>query len=549
MFSRKKPESIESDLMESDLMESDLMESDLMNFLENCKDGAGTYVNMGRNGFGFKYTIVPNSTVKSPLQSPLLDSSEQSPLPYSSEQSPLPYSSEQSPLPYSSEQSPYQYTRLCDTVYHTSHDNKTIFIKFVPLDKYKTKYLHKKDTFDFDSMLKEEFIAECEIQVEAFKKTNNNLNSFVLPIYGTTIIEVEKPVIHTVIESLRRMTKKLGMSKIATGMSEILKSQKKTDLFKLLEKKSNDDEHEFFKYIKGHLVSANNYRQLGIIVMPFMDAKLGRNVLGHLFKPNGMFNTDKITTPVSVQVDGKEEVQRHLFDSVEINILVQIIYCMLKLYELNIFHGDLHMNNVFVEGGEENGIPPRVSIFDFGAATKGHVIPGINKLEDTLADEKSFKEALYTIITTKGRTDYAPIDRLNWLPYLLFTPNTNDTRRQSGMEIEPEHLFKGKTIGNMIDHNVKFLFERVKAFQQEQKEFEVNNIDDVPRGLLKEIWRHNSSENLRTTLRGGSIKMNTMIRNLYNGEESLRRLKEPKRKLRKTKTKRKIKRKTKRKNK
>ena len=155
---------------------------------------------MGRNGFGFKYTIDPNSTVKSPLQDPLLDSSEQS---------------------------PYQYTRLCDTVYPTSHDNKTIFIKFVPLDKYKTNYLHKKDVFDFDSMLKEEFIAECEIQVEAFKKTNYNLNSFVLPIYGTTIIEVKNPVAHSVIETGLGMSKILGFSDTETRMSKILKSQKK----------------------------------------------------------------------------------------------------------------------------------------------------------------------------------------------------------------------------------------------------------------------------------------------------------------------------------
>ena len=529
MFSLKKTESIESDLMESDLM----------NFLERCKDGAGTYVNMGRNGFGFKYTIDTDSTVKSPLQSPFLDSSEQSP---------LLDSSEQSPLLDSSEQSPYQYTRLFDTVYPTSHDNKTIFIKFVPLDKFETKYLHKKDVFDFDSMKKEDFIAECEIQVEAFKKTNDNLNSFVLPIYGTTIIEVEKPVAHSGVEGLRRITEKLGFLDTETRMSEILKSQKKMKLFKLLQKKSND-EHEFFKYIKPHLGTTNNYRQLGIIVMPFMDAKLGRDALGRLFEPNDMFNIEQITTQAQVEVDGKVEVERHLFDSVEMNIIVQIIYCMLKLYELNIFHGDLHMNNVFVEGGEENGIPPRVSIFDFGAATKGRVRPGINKLEYTLADEESFKEALYTIIKTKGRTGYAPIDRLNWLPYLLFTPNSNDMRRQRGIKIKPKHLFEGKTQDDMIDHNVKFLFKNVNTFQEEQKEFEDNNIHKVPSGLLDEIRSHNISENLRTTLRGGSIKMNTMIRNLYNGEESLRRLKEPKRKLRKTKTKRKIKRKTKRKNK
>lgn len=513
MFSRKKPESIESDLMESDLM----------NFLENCKDGAGTYVNKGMNGFGFKYTIDPKLTVKSPLHLPLLDSSEQS---------------------------PYKYTRLFDRVYPTSHDNNTIFIKFVPLTEYKTlysDYLHKEDAFYFDSMLKEEFIAECEIQVEAFKKTNYNLNSFVLPIYGTTIIEVESWLAHSVFEGLRKTSETLGMSE--TRMSKILKSQKKMKLFKLLEKKSNDDEHEFFKYIKPHLVNPYYTYQLGIIVMPFMDAKLGRDALGNLFDPNGMFKIDKFARQVEVEVDGKVKEERHLFDSVEINILVQIIYCMLKLYELNIFHGDLHMNNVFVEGDEEKGIPPRVSIFDFGAATKGRVRPGINKLEDTLANEESFKQALYTIITTKGRTGYAPIDGFNWLPYLLFTPNSNDWRRQRRMEIKPKHIFEAKQQGDMIEYNVKFLLDKVKAFQEEQKEFEVNYIHKVPSDLLKEIRGYNRSENLRTTLRGGSIKMNTMIRNLYNGEESLRRLKEPKRKLRKTKTKRKIKRKTKRKNK
>jgi len=282
------------------------------------------------------------------------------------------------------------------------------------------------------------FKEECRIQVELYKASNNNLDSFIPPIYVSDIIDNEDK---SVIDLLER----------------------KFDKGKII-----------FDMMRGYL--KNKYRKFGIIVMPIMPSVTGENIIkDFLYKREmGRVKEEEDSYYYLKKYDdiGKKEDKQCLY------YIVQIVCCMIDLLNEGFIHGDLHLNNVLINPNqiastqcfESNGKPEdnspfmgKVFIIDFGTAktVDDRDVPPIREVEGI----EVFEKQIITILKTKGRHGFSTLDfpPYDWLPSLFLKRNS----------------VSGKYLDDIIDKNLRVMYDLVNEFRRGRKEYQKLVIDEM----------------------------------------------------------------------
>ena len=515
----------------------------LTDFLSKCSPGSsGSYVNQGTYGVGLKYEITQ----------PGVDS-------------------------------PFEYLTLSHLMSQAMPDNRNIFIKFVPLtepppaDEFISEFnksiptqrcQYEDDEGDVvpgrldappqgwteDDLLSigvrlvefekfrgfkwnlecnnnivgstyiGQFLEECTSQIDMFKKTNHNLDSFIIPIYESLVITQDN--IH-IIEQLKDCYHFRG---------------------------SNYDEvnANFFDTIIMNL-RKSKYFKMGIIVMPMMpfppitvgwDYLYQKKCYKRGYRELLISNfADKYAddyfiynyNDMNLTIDGHRSL---LFIS-------QLISHMITLLEEGIIHGDLHPGNTLMnpklsntsDGQNDANLSGKVFLIDFGTVVKdGNFIPWASEADDY----KRFKLQIKTLLVSRGAHGYSPLEYFSydWLPSLFLTRTSTD-------DYEIVDVYGGDGLANddiilydddpngispyFVEENFKTMFKWVNEFKRGNREFIDMSAPFIEshKELFDKIRAFNRSGNSRSTMRGGEKEsINKMIGNLEYGEQSLNALKE-----------------------
>ena len=259
------------------------------------------------------------------------------------------------------------------------------------------------------------FIAEIESQIQIFRLTNGDLSSFVLPIYESIIIDRENNL------------------HIIDAMEANFSA---TDLQKI-----NSD---FFVDIKKALVM-NKYFKLGVIVMPMMsippmtpgwstllrlglysDASFKALALEYISQQNGSnyLLHDSDNTGITTQQ------RKGIF------IITQMVYYMIKLLELGKIHGDVHPGNILIHPD----LPNTTQCFKDGTMVldpvKSHYLSTVVLLDFGTVRENSriisetdplnsFIQKIKILLTTSGSHDFSPLQSgiYDWFVALFLKRN------------------------------------------------------------------------------------------------------------------------------
>lgn len=516
----------------------------LMEFLYRCKPGAsGSFVNQGTYGTGLTYEI-KDPSVSSPLS----------------------------------------FLPLSAILTKTAMNNKSVFVKFVPLTEpmpraefeiekmnvkspIEIKYIDgdgditgedlrtpsikeqlspntlpvgfgrqtiKYDDFmgfnwsvrgntsqnKIESTYIRQFLDECESQIKMFKKTNNDLDSCIIPIYETLVVSNKN--IH-IIEELEKNYNFKG---------------------------SNALSPTFFTEIKKHL-RISKYFKMGLIVMPMMP--IPPVTLGwHRFlslKSYSNYNELNISNIAKKQGNDYilydyEDTSIDWWKRQSLFLFTQIICYMITLLENNTIHGDVHPGNVLIHPDLPNTTQcfhdskpdkakykpyySKVFLLDFGTVKTPEY-----RVSDDLILVSRFTEQIKQLLTSRGSHGFSPIESniYDWLPAMFLRRNSKG-----------EYLVKAerKTISEIrklpedkyyISENFDKMFNMINKFRLGNAEFRTHtlttfSIDPGFNDFLRKIRAFNKSGDISSTVRGGNKKlqnhMDNMIASLRHGEESLK---------------------------
>ena len=514
----------------------------LTDFLSKCSPGSsGSYVNQGTYGVGLKYEITQ----------PGVDS-------------------------------PFEYLTLSHLMSQAMPDNRNIFIKFVPLteppppDEFISEFnkslptqrcKYEDDEGDVDTgrlaappqgwtenndlsigahLVKFEkfrgfkwnlecnnnivgstyigqFLEECNSQIDMFKKTNHNLDSFIIPIYESLVITQDN--IH-IIEKLRELYNYTQPNVLNTN---------------------------FFDTIIMNL-RKSKYFKMGIIVMPMMPFPPVTTGWDYLYQKK-CYKRGYRELLISNFAD-KYADDYFIYNNSDMNLTIdghhsllfisQLISHMITLLEEGIIHGDLHPGNTLMnpklsntsDGQNDANLSGKAFLIDFGTVVKyGNFIPWASEADDY----KRFKLQIKTLLVSRGSHGYSPLEyyTYDWLPS-LFLKRTN-TGRYNLLDYYGAHdlansdmiLLEDDENGispyNFVEENFKTMFEWVNEFKRGNREFIDMSAPFIEshKELFDKIRAFNKSGNSRSTMRGGEKEsINKMIGNLEYGEQSLNALKE-----------------------
>ena len=322
------------------------------------------------------------------------------------------------------------------------------------------------------------FLRECETQIDIFKKTNHDLDSFVLPIYEHLIIDREN--IH-ILEQLK-------------------------------DKYSDEGGKKFFNSVIEE-INKCEYSKLGIVVMPMMPFP-PVSVASRYFYDYGLnvvspFSDDK---SISENLFDNDDVIYDYDDYIPFNkrhsifMLIQIISNMISLLEHNYIHGDLHMANILIHPQ----LPTVMDCFD----SNGLV----------LKDDAHLGKAFLIDFGLTKKVSFNKQSFEDKIQYLLRTPGiTEDIYPMQSQHVQyqwPYAMFYKKINGSMSykPQNTEKINEMVQRFNKRKAEFVQRFLTDEMRPLgVTRGGNGKLSEKLQ-------VKMKTMIQNLKHGEESLKRL-------------------------
>lgn len=514
----------------------------LTEFLSKCSPGSsGSYVNQGTYGVGLKYEITQ----------PGVDS-------------------------------PFEYLTLSHLMSQSMPDNRNIFIKFVPLtepppaDEFISEFNKSLPTqeckyeddeggiftgrldappqgwtevvgLEIGARLVEfekfrgfkwniecnnniigstyigQFLEECTSQIDIFKKTNHNLDSFIIPIYESLVITQDN--IH-IIEQLKDCYHFRGSiydEVNANFFDTIIMNLRKSKYFKMgiivMPMMPFPPIATGWNYLKEKKCYKRGYREL--LISNFAD-KYADDYF--IYKYNDM----------NLTIDGHRSL---LFIS-------QLISHMITLLEEGIIHGDVHPGNTLMnpklsntsDGQNDANLSGKAFLIDFGTVVKdGNFIPWASEADDY----KRFKLQIKTLLVSRGAHGYSPLEYhiYDWLPS-LFLKRTNTG-------IYELVVVLGSDIGNsdiilddddpngispyFVEENFKTMFEWVNEFKRGNREFIDMSAPFIEshKELFDKIRAFNKSGNTRSTIRGGEKEsINKMIGNLEYGEQSLNALKE-----------------------
>lgn len=435
---------------------------DLFNvILNSCDDNTGEYVNQGTYGLGLSFKIAD------------------------------------------SKQSPISHITLDNRHTTGARDGqiRTVFVKLVPV-----KRLEEIKDWGFP-MVNEKiigcvkydlFITECKSQVEIYKRTNHNMDSFVPPLYFAGVLD-------------------------------------KSNIKLLKQKFSTSNEYVKKKFFDG--LKCTKDHKVGVIIMPCMPIP---PIVGGFQYFNGMqffttsrvlskfFNINQISEPslinglFKVKSDysdfkegNKQELKKSLF------YIVQILSGLLELLENGWIHGDLHLGNVLInpnqicttqcfntDGTIDDDSPfmGKVFIIDYGTAVKvGNPNPR------KLGSIPEFKKNIIEILTTQGSHEYGPLDFYiyDWLP-LIFCVNlkemetlTEVMKKNRYSENDIQDFKYNYATKNINEHNITTMFNYVKEFREKRDDYQrimIGNMESYPdvQITLNNIREMNASSNFES---------------------------------------------------
>lgn len=284
----------------------------LTDFLSKCTVGSsGSYVNHGSYGVGLTYKITEPG-----------------------------------------QQSPFEFLTLSHLLTGQQSDNHSIFLKIIPLTTDRQSWTINGGIASIKCSEIDEFVDECSHQVSIFKQTNNNLDSFVLPIYEAIILS------DTDLHVIKRLRDCYDFSDTNNQLTP-----------------------EFFENIIDSIRMPT--RKIGLIVMPMMSIP-----------------------PVSIGWDIGQTIRKMFHFS-------QIICYMIDLLELGLIHGDLHKGNIIYHPDLpnstqcfEDGVPnkslskyySKVFLLDFGMTGKAQHYIDWNVSDDYY----KFKLQIKLLLMSKG---------------------------------------------------------------------------------------------------------------------------------------------------
>jgi len=303
------------------------------------------------------------------------------------------------------------------------------------------------------------FKDECSIQVGIYKASNNNLDSFIPPIYVSDIID-------------------------QNDMSVIDLMKRKFDNSNPISKLSN-----FFDDMKTKL--SNKYNKIGIIVMPSMPMPpvvQGMQILRRLTsttnKMGAYFKLSKIA-----KKEGKNFVLKKYDDITQnedkkcLYYIVQTVCCMIDLLNKGFIHGDLHFSNILINPNQiastqcfdvdsngnyvQNNSSPfmgKVFIIDYGTAKKVDL-----PIYSHMDSKEVFKQQIITILKTKGTHGFSPLQffSYDWLPSLFLA-------RDDGRYVP----------ANIFEKNLDVMFDLVNEFREKRDEYQKFVIDTMKSSIF-----------------------------------------------------------------
>ena len=511
----------------------------LTDFLSKCTpSSSGSYVNQGTYGVGLKYQIRQSGVA-----------------------------------------SPFEYLTLSHLASNIMPDNSNIFVKFVPLTEpppaddfisefqksipiQKCRYVDDEgdivtgdldtpsrgwkedvglniagdlvDYEDFrgfnwsllcnrkvvDSTYIGQFLEECTSQVDMFKSTNNDLDSFIIPIYESLVITQDE--IH-IIEQLKDCYH-------FNAPNNVLNPNFFDDIIMNLRK--------------------SKYFKMGIIVMPMMPFPPVVNGWNYLRGKNCYLSgyANFTIRNITKSMGDNFYIYKHtdtndLIDNRRYSLLFlsQLISHMITLLEHGFIHGDVHPGNTLMHPELSNTsdgiISPsyrgKLFLIDFGTVVKdGHWIPWAS--EDN--EYKRFKLQIKTLLVSRGAHGYSPLEysSYDWLP-ALFLKRDRRNNYKLLQHIPAEDLANEDIIIEdddengvspyFVEENLRTMYDWINEYKRGNREFieGSSSIMEAHKEMFDRIRAFNKSGNTRSTMRGGGDKdiMNRMIENLEYGEKTV----------------------------
>ena len=404
---------------------------------------------------------------------------------------------------YFSKNSPYTYS----TFRSTNRIVPEIFVKFVPLvETVSTEPLipiqlseGKISKGEVQISYLDDFIKEAIHQTYIYKKTSDLLNSFVLPVFETIIVDSKnQSILDLLCKRNTKNTKKITYD--ANFCREIKKFLKQSE--------SN---------------------KLGIIVMPFIKTaitfieKLFRlgftrelkrydNVSISVLNVNALFieGTNNLVDWYDVSKEPTD--QQPTDQQLCVYYLVQIIYCLIKLLQLNKIHGDLHLGNIFVDSNYElvSGYEGKIVLLDFGMTFDTKPVSETKTVLDSVfTDRTEFESYIKKImfdVNSKGINMVSqrnPIYR--WLP-MLFYKIDNEKILQTGDE--------NKDFYDKLETRFGQLFGFVQDFHNKMNEtMAIKKIKVNPLVNTEKEKIQKANYSMTSIYRGGVIKQRKTKRN------------------------------------
>ena len=513
----------------------------LTDFLSKCTHGSsGSYVNQGSYGIGLKYQITQTGIT-----------------------------------------SPFEYITLSHLASNIMPDNSTIFVKFVPLTEPPPakEFIHELNTinaincnyvdYEGDIALGEletplsnwtenddlnidgysvdyekfrgfnwkiycnqkpvsstyigQFLYECTSQVDIFKRTNHNLDSFILPVYESLVITQDN--LH-IIEQLKDCYHFGGPNSVI--------------------------ESKFFDSIIIYL-KKSKYFKMGIIVMPMMPfppVVVGWNYLSQKdcyqndYKRFSIENiADKYANDYYIYKHTDTD-EHKLTENGRYSLLFlsQLISHMITLLENGFIHGDVHPGNTLMhtelsntsDGNRSPNYRGKSFLIDFGTVVKDvYWIPW----NDENDDYKRFKLQIKMLIVSRGAHGFSPLESTlyDWLLALfLKREKGNNNDYQIKKDYTMGYLVNNDTIIDFddkegispyfIEENFITMYDWVNEYRRGNREFIENSssVIESHKELFNRLRAFNKSGNTRSAMRGGGDSdVHKMIANLEYGQQSV----------------------------
>ena len=483
--------------------------------------------------------------------------------------------------------SPFSYVTLSSMEQSIPENNKSIFVKLVPLTQeiplgeykdIKDKVLGKYD----DCLL---YLDERGDVKQTVLRGDAHIQNESIPVVGSPISEdyidysifrgfnwnlladkreyhIDSTYIHNFIaeiESQMQIFKRTNgdLSSFVLPIYESIIVDK-TDLriIDTMERKFADTpgiNTNLFHDIRRGL-EMSDYFKLGVIVMPMMSIPpmdKGWSTLLDL----GLYRDTNFKALALENISKKDEDNYLLYDSDTpdrldndkrkgIFIITQMVYYMIKLLELGKIHGDVHPGNILIHPVLTNTTQcfkdgtmeldkdklhylSTVFLLDFGTVRESpRVIPETSPVE-------SFIKKIKLLLITPGTHGFSPLlsPTYDWFVALFLKRNA------SGEYILREHYVDSidsidydVLVGPnhdkyFIDKNFKTLFHMIQRFKLGNDSYIVESNIKL-KNESRYISKIKQFGTLPSIFGGNGNQMDLMAENLYNGERTLQMLKE-----------------------